>query len=464
MALRLRDKLKHVPAPTVTGEGGRLGNARPAGLRSAVSERVQLPSDAAPAHDGDDRIAKLRALIGDVVERDRRRQQSGRSTHGPGTGEPIPLPVGALRDTPHGPLHLIERWLEPEHCHGRVPVQGALGADATMLARLALDPALEGLDLSRMLIFDTETTGLAGGAGTVPFLIGLAFFEDGVLKVEQLFLPNFGAEAPMLHHLARRMSEASCLVSYNGKSFDWPLLRSRFVMNRVPVAEPPPHVDLLHCARRVLKSRVGDVESRMESVKLTAVEREVLGFHREDDVDGALIPGLYLGYLRGAEPETMLGVLEHNDNDVVALAAILGHLCERYQRVVDEDDPRDHLAYARVALRAQDLERAEGFAAAAARGGGAARLTAEAHSLSAAVARKRGDPGSAAAARQRALEVAPCEQSEAAAHIALAKLNEHQLKDLLSAHRHARWTLPIEGPEAHGRRLGRLRRRLERSW
>ena len=457
--MRLRDKRRHARAPVAPGAGAREG-LREAEARDHVGEihtektaRGRVRPELGPTEPPADRIAHLRALIGDVVERDRRRQHPNH----PRGGDPIPLPVGQARETVAGPLHLVERWLEPSHRHGRVPVAGALEADPALVARLALDPGLEGLDLSRMLIFDTETTGLAGGAGTVPFLIGLAFFEEGALKVEQLFLQNFGGEAPMLHHLARRLSEASCIVSYNGKSFDWPLLRARFVLNRVPASDPPPHLDLLHCARRVLGPRM------QAGVRLTAVEREVLGFHREGDVDGALIPGLYLSYLRGADPESMLGVLEHNDNDLVALAAILAHLCEHFERIVDADDPRDHLAYARVAMRADDLQRADDFAVAAARGGGQDQLTMEAHSLRAAIARKRGDASSAAAAWHRALEVAPCEQTAAEAHFALAKLYEHQLKDLLLAHRHARWTLPAEGPESHGRRLGRLRRRLERA-
>ena len=113
----------------------------------------------------------------------------------------------------------------------------------------------------------------------------------------------------MLRRLGERIAAASCLVSYNGKTFDWPLLRTRFIMNRIPAPELPPHLDLLHCTRRVLKPSMG-------SVRLTEVERELLGFYREDDVDGALIPGLYLSYLRGGDPEPLSGVLEHNRHDL----------------------------------------------------------------------------------------------------------------------------------------------------
>ena len=106
-----------------------------------------------------------------------------------------------------------------------------------------------------MLFLDTETTGLAGGTGTVPFLVGLAWFEGRSLRVHQLFLRRLGEEAPMLRVLAERMAEPPAWSTYNGKSFDWPLLRTRFVLNRVPTPAELPHLDLLHCARRVFKHR-----------------------------------------------------------------------------------------------------------------------------------------------------------------------------------------------------------------
>jgi uncharacterized protein YprB with RNaseH-like and TPR domain len=433
--MRLRDRLAQLEAPALADTHA---------LHDAFA-------DATESRGRSQRIAHLRSLIGEVVARDRGRSRAAAiSPRAPGL-----LPAGAQRDTPAGPLHLIERWLEPHHQHGRIRVGDALQVDPSLLARLALDPMLERVDLARMLIIDTETTGLAGGTGTVPFLIGLGLFEDGALKLEQLFLSNLGGEAPLLGYLAQRIAQASCLVSYNGKAFDWPLLRARFVINRVALPEAPPHLDLLHCTRRVLKPR-------MQSVRLTEVEQTLLGFHRQDDIDGAEIPGLYLRYLRGEDPRTLLPVLTHNEHDLVALAAILWRLCAHFAQVEPADDPRDHLAYARVALRAQDLERAHVFAVAAAAGSDTAELTHGALLLSAAVERRRGDPHAAADAWQAALAAARDETAIAQAHLALSRLYERQLKDLRRAHHHARFTLPAEAAEMHGRRLGRLRRRLER--
>lgn len=442
--MRLKDKLARLTQP--------LGPSAAVRQEAVVrDEVVRSLDDGAGARL--ERIARLRSMIGEVANRARHTGEVA-PRRPPQRRGPEPLPVGETRETPEGPLHVIETFLEPGHCHGREAVRGALSVDPSIVAKLALDPKLASVDLSGMMMLDTETTGLAGGTGTVPFLIGLAYFEDGALKVEQLFLRQLGEERPMLVHLAQRMAKASCVVSYNGKAFDWPLLRTRSIMNRVPLPEPAAHLDLLHCARRVLKPK-------LESVRLCDVERELLGHYRSDeDVPGALIPLLYLDYLRGGDVRPLLGVLEHNAADIVGLAAILPRIASHFSEVRAEDDPIDHLAFAKVAMRARDFERAEAFARAAAGGGAASDVVREAHQLVAASSRKRGDVSAAVTALLACLERTETKLQAAFVHHALAKVYEHNLKDFGAAHRHARFTLEIEGPEAHGRRVGRLRRRL----
>jgi hypothetical protein len=175
-----------------------------------------------------------------------------------------------------------------------------------------------------------------------------------------------------------------------------------------------------------------------------------------------MIPGMYLAYLRGADPRTLLPVFVHNEQDVVALAAILFRLCAHFDSVIAEDDPRDHLAYAKVALRAGDLSRAHAFAQAAAHGGAARDVEHDAWWLCAAIARRNRDGAAATEALKQALANAESESASARVHLALARVYERLHKDLVRAYHHARFTLAHEGPEAHGRRLGRLRRRLER--
>lgn len=177
----------------------------------------------------------------------------------------------------------------------------------------------------KWLFLDTETTGLAGGTGTYAFLIGLAWWDAGGLQVEQLFMRDFAEEHSVLCQLAARLAERPVLVTFNGKTFDWPLLENRFRMTRsIAVPSLAAHLDLLHPARALWKFRLG-------SVRLTDLEREVLnpkllGWHREDDVSSKFIPQFYFDYLRGGPPEPLLGVARHNQMDLRGLAALFGKI------------------------------------------------------------------------------------------------------------------------------------------
>jgi uncharacterized protein len=192
-------------------------------------------------------------------------------------GEDVPTPLGAVRAT-------LTEW-PLGYCHGSAPIARAHAIEPRVIAALALDPSLLDVDTKRLLFLDTETTGLAGGTGTLAFLVGLGWFEDRAFVVEQLLLTKPGEETPLLTELARRLQAASAIVTFNGKSFDWPLLRTRFVMNRMS-APAPPHLDLLHMARRVYRQR-------LSSLKLKAVEEAVLDLEREDTCGRAQCSGYF---------------------------------------------------------------------------------------------------------------------------------------------------------------------------
>jgi uncharacterized protein YprB with RNaseH-like and TPR domain len=349
---------------------------------------------------------------------------------------------------------LVTEYAE-DHCHGAIPVALALEACARDLSVLALDPSLASVDFTRALYIDTETTGLLGGAGTLPFLIGLAWFEGQRLVVEQLLLERPGQEVPMLQRLGEALSRASCIVSYNGKSFDWPLLRTRFIMNRVAAPQVPAHLDLLHCARRVYKRRLG-------VVRLVHLEEAILGHERVDDLAGELIPQTYLGYLRGHLPGASLGpILDHNRSDLVALAAILGELVRRFRAEDARQDARDQLGFATVAARAEHHERALAFAQSAASADIRGELASEALYLSGELKLRAGDVEGARSAFLEAIEAAIGRPQDAArAHLALAKLYEHRLKDPEHALTHAAHTADAEGDEACAHRVARLTRKL----
>ncbi|HYV48141.1 MAG TPA: ribonuclease H-like domain-containing protein [Myxococcaceae bacterium] len=311
------------------------------------------------------------------------------------------------------------------------------------------------ISFDRALLLDTETTGLAGGAGTLPFLLGLGWFEPGgSVTLEQLFLRRPGEERPMLARLSERLASASCVVSFNGKSYDWPLLRTRFVMNRMPVPAPPPHLDLLHCARRAFKYRC-------ESARLTELEEAVVGHVRRGDVPGHLIPELYFAYLRGRGHGPLRRVMDHNAQDLLMLAALLGHLAERFAAPDPTADPRDALGLAEVAFRARDHARADAFAAHAATSP-RPDLTSAALVIRARVCwRARDIPGAVTWLEQAVkLAVGPF---AARLHLALAKLHEHRIRDLARAQYHASRARGAEAPARADRRLQRLKEKLARA-
>ncbi len=398
--------------------------------------------------DSNERVLDLRRRIQGIMTRKGERRP--RRLRPLGAGD---LP-GELLQTEHGPLQLCRRHYPLTHYHGRLPLSASLDLAPADLAQLALDERLAGVHLREVLFLDTETTGLAGGTGTLPFLVGLAWYGDGELVVEQLLLRQPGQEGPLLAFLTDKLASASALVTFNGKTFDWPLLCSRFVLNRMPAPAIVHHVDLLHCARRVFKFR-------LEQVRLANLEREVLGFSREDDIAGHEIPATYFAYLRGAPGSLLTPVVEHNALDLVSLAALLGHFGASYSCEGADRDPRDRLGLAHLAARAGDAARAEAYALLAAEHK-SGRASAAALMLAGDVARKRGDFVGAAVFFERALEEAAGEAEQACIHLKLAKLYEHRLRAVDKATLHARGTLAAEGQKAHQRRLARLQRRASR--
>ena len=183
------------------------------------------------------------------------------------------------------------------------------------------------IDPEQWLFLDTETTGLAGGTGTYAFMVGIAWWDAGGLQVEQFFLRDLDEEHSLLLELSERMKKRPVLVTFNGKSFDWPLLETRYRMTRaVPAFSPKLHLDLLHPARQLWRLRLG-------SVRLKDLERHVLGrdgrsldWSRHDDIDSSLIPQMYFDYLRGGPAEPLVGIFRHNQMDLRGLAALAGKI------------------------------------------------------------------------------------------------------------------------------------------
>jgi uncharacterized protein len=188
--------------------------------------------------------------------------------------------------------------------------------DARALQLLLPETPQEITDPDQWLFLDTETTGLSGGSGTYAFLVGVAWWESGGLEIEQFFMREYSEERALLLALRERIAEHPVLVTFNGKSFDWPLLETRYRMSRkVSLPTPRAHLDFLHPARNLWRLRLG-------SVRLSELERYVLGWDRGADLLSGLIPQLYFDYLRGGPPERLVPVLNHNQMDLRGLAAL----------------------------------------------------------------------------------------------------------------------------------------------
>lgn len=222
---------------------------------------------------------------------------------------------GQVVQTPFGEHFETEKVWDRGRRHGSVAV-----ADLNDLPHDLLE-ALSGGEVSsapphRWAFLDTETTGLAGGAGTYAFLIGVGSIGPEGFRLRQFFMRDYGEEASLLHRLSEHLAEFDVLITYNGKTYDQPLLESRFRMAR---SRPPftrlAHLDLLFGARRLWKLR-------LESCRLVELEHRILGVERTGDLPGELIPYYYFEYVRTKQAFKLVPIFHHNAIDILSLACL----------------------------------------------------------------------------------------------------------------------------------------------
>ncbi|WP_054024649.1 ribonuclease H-like domain-containing protein [Bacillus sp. FJAT-28004] len=179
------------------------------------------------------------------------------------------------------------------------------------------------MSAEQIMFLDLETTGLGVGAGNVPFMVGIGYMSKEHFVIEQALIRHPAEERAMLHFLMEKLNHYTFLSTYNGKTFDWPLVQSRFIMNGLGRKMwEPQHLDFLHPARSIWRNT-------LVSCKLSHVEEERLGIHREDDVPGSLAPQLYFEFLANGDPAPLEGVFRHNEIDMLSLACLairFGHL------------------------------------------------------------------------------------------------------------------------------------------
>lgn len=298
-----------------------------------------------------------------------------------------------------------------------------------------------------ILFLDTETTGLSGGVGTVAFLVGVARFTKEGLLVRQYLMRDYDEECLLLRHVLDDLNNSALLVTFNGVTFDLPLVESRLTMHRLRGEyRAPRHIDLMHIARRVWKLR-------LKSCSLQNLEREILGMAREDDLPGALIPERYFSYLKSHDMALLEDILEHNAQDVVSMAHLMHRALSMHLAPLLSAQSEDIFSIGRVYERRGRIGEARVCYRAADRGA----VSPLARFRLAESYRKAGDW---AAAREVLERMAASGQGGIQTYVALAKVYEHRLCDIDRAMRCTRraMILAVE----HGGDLAALRKRYER--
>jgi len=296
-------------------------------LHRLTGESARKPEEPAK----NETINELRRKIDEIVSRRERLAQPAIVTPR-GKGVPLERAVsGEEVEMSNGRFFFSRCCFEGTGHHGRYRVSDLPTLSMEAAGILASCRELAYLKPEDALFLDTETTGLAGGTGTFPFLIGLGWFEPQGFVTCQLFARDFSEERAMLSFLCETAAEKRFLVTFNGRAFDVNLLSARFILSRLPdPLSPMPHLDLLHPSRRLLSHR-------LENCRLATLEHAVLGFRRQDDIPGMEIPQRYFDWLRRRDGRLMEDVFRHNRFDIVSMASLARHLTSLLEGKSDED-------------------------------------------------------------------------------------------------------------------------------
>jgi uncharacterized protein YprB with RNaseH-like and TPR domain len=377
---------------------------------------------------------------------------------------------GRRVSTRFGECLVIDRRYESDRWHGGIRIGDCELADLDGL-RL-LDPALRTDDTTtpKTIFIDLETTGLSGGAGTLAFLVGCGYFDLGAFQVRQFLLPSHAAERALLAAVADFFDEADLIVTYNGKTFDVPVMETRWSFHRMELPlDGVPHFDMLHPARRLWKNRLGDgyVDA---GCRLSTLERILFDVERVGDVPGFDIPGRFFTFVRSGDARPLEPVLEHNRIDLVSLAAVTAHAVRLAQSGHEAcRDCTEALALGRVLERAEHADRAEACYRRAAESPEAPVRAEALYRLAVCYRRARRFEDAAALWRElvdltepRYRRRGPLGELRKVAIEALAIHHEHRAKDLAGARELAMTFLEESGGPAEKvrHRIARLDRKL----
>ena len=260
---------------------------------------------------------------------------------------------GFESETPFGRTFIFERHTEPEDTQGNIRFDHR--PDFATLAEWRNSQALAQTPVEKVLYLDTETSGLAGGTGTFAFMIGIGFINNTGFHLYQLFLRHPAEEKALLASLLEMINEFQVVVTFNGASFDLPLLNTRYALHAIPSPFPERlHVDMLPLARRLWKNR-------LPSRRLGNLEVEILGLGRtEDEVPGWLVPEMYHDYILTKDARPLAGVFYHNEMDIRSLGALFLHCADLLSHPMDyvADEGLDLIAIARLHEELDHYEKA----------------------------------------------------------------------------------------------------------
>jgi uncharacterized protein len=249
----------------------------------------------------------------EMYKKSQQNKESQTKITGPDVHEII---KGTISNNESGSYYLIEKSYPLTHIHGGYPLGKAIGSDYSTLSK-AISESEGSLGLNDMVFLDTETTGLSGGAGTVAFLIGVGFFEKDSFVLQQYFMRDYDEETPMLKALNEVFSSHKIIVTFNGKAFDWNLLKARFISNRLKISiKNPIQIDLLYPSRILWKQK-------LESCRLSCIEECILKLRRIDDIPGSLIPSVYFKYLDDRNATEIKKVITHNEKDILSMVSLM---------------------------------------------------------------------------------------------------------------------------------------------
>ncbi len=258
---------------------------------------------------------------------------------------------GTIEDGHLGSFFMHKNQFSLDYAHGNCKLEEFTKLDFEYLLRVFNSNSK--LELHDMIFLDTETTGL-GGAGTVAFLIGIGYFEKENFVVKQLFMRDYDEEPAMLCYLENELASRKGLITFNGKAFDWNLLSSRFISNKIKCRQKDPvHLDLLHISRAIWKRK-------LESCRLISLEENLLGLTRNDDIPGYLIPAAYFKYINDRDAHDMKRVLEHNKSDIISMVSLFVKIGRLLNNPLEEaSDYNELFGAARIYNKAMDYMNAE---------------------------------------------------------------------------------------------------------